>query len=125
MGLDTSITTAAQAGQLELNVMMPVIAYDLLTELSILTGGIYSFASRCVEGITANEEICLRYAERSSSVATALSPRIGYLAAAEIAKEALDEDLTVRELVLSKKLLDEKTLNELLNLRKMTEGEGE
>jgi fumarate hydratase, class II len=122
MGLDNAITIAAQAGQLELNVMMPIIAYDLLSEISILTGGINSFASRCVEGIVANEEICLRYAERSSSVATALSPRIGYLAAAEIAKEALEKDVTVRELVLGKKLLDENTLNELLDLRRMTEG---
>jgi fumarate hydratase class II len=121
LGLDTAITTAAQAGQLELNVMMPVIAYDLLTEISILTGGIYSFANRCVEGIVANEDICLRYAERSPSVATALSPHIGYLKAAEIAKEALEKDLTVRELVTGKNLIDEKTLKELLDLRRMTE----
>jgi aspartate ammonia-lyase len=123
LGLDTAITAAAQAGQLELNVMMPIIAYDLLSEISILTGGINSFTRRCVEGIIANEETCLRYAERSSSVATALSPVIGYLKAAEIAKEALEKDLTIRELVLEKKLLDEKELNRLLDLRRMTEGE--
>lgn len=122
MGLDTAITSAAQAGQLELNVMMPVIAYDLLSEISILTGGINSFTRRCVEGIVANEEICLRYAERSSALATALSPVIGYIKASEIAKEALDKDLTVRELVLGKKLLDEKSLDRLLDLRRMTEG---
>jgi fumarate hydratase, class II len=122
MGLDTAITLAAQAGQLELNVMMPIIAYDLLSEINILTGGINSFTRRCVEGITANEDICLRYAERSSAVATALSPVIGYLEAAKIAKEALEKDVTVRELVLGKKLLDEKTLEQLLDLRKMTDG---
>jgi len=123
LGLDTAITAAAQAGQLELNVMMPIIAYDLLSEISILTGGINSFTRRCVEGIIANEETCLRYAERSSSVATALSPVIGYLKAAEIAKEALEKDLTIRELVLEKKLLNEKELNRLLDLRRMTEGD--
>jgi fumarate hydratase class II len=122
MGLDTAITSAAQAGQLELNVMMPIIAYDLLSEINILTGGINSFTRRCVEGITANKDICLRYAERSSAVATALSPVIGYLEAAKIAKEALVKDVTVRELVLGKKLLDEKTLEQLLDLRRMTEG---
>lgn len=122
MGLDTAITSAAQAGQLELNVMMPIIAYDLLSEITILSGGINSFTRRCVEGIVANEEICRRYAERSSAIATALSPVIGYLEAAKIAKEALEKDVTVRELVLGKKLLDENTLEKLLDLRRMTEG---
>lgn len=120
MGCDTVIVHAARAGQLELNVMMPVIAYNLLMEIEILYGGIDSFTDRCVTGIKANIENCRRYAERSSALATALNPYIGYDKAAEIAKEALEKNLTIRELVIKKKLLSESELDKILDIRNMT-----
>lgn len=120
MGNDTAILHAAQAGQLELNVMMPVIAYNLLQEIVILANGARAFTEKCVAGIEADAARCLAYAERSPSVATALTPKIGYHSAAELAVEALEKDATVRELAKSKKLLDEKTMTELLDLRRMT-----
>ncbi|KPL07032.1 aspartate ammonia-lyase [candidate division BRC1 bacterium SM23_51] len=121
MGCDMAILHAAQAGQLELNVMMPVIAYNLLQEIDILAGATDAFTTRCVVGIEANEDICRKYAERSSALATALSPYIGYHKAAELAKEALDRNIHIRDLVLEKKLLDEKTADEVLDTRRMTD----
>ncbi|MCP4581069.1 MAG: aspartate ammonia-lyase [candidate division Zixibacteria bacterium] len=120
MGCDTVIAHAARAGQLELNVMMPVIAYNLLMEIEILYGGIESFTDRCVSGIMANIENCRKYAERSPALATALNPHIGYNKAAEIAKEALDKNLTIRELVVSKNLFNESQLEKILDIREMT-----
>jgi aspartate ammonia-lyase len=101
--------------------MMPVIAYNLLEEISILANGIEAFTNKCVKGIKANEKICSENAERSSAVATALNPYIGYEKSAELAKEALLKNTTIRELVLSKKLMDKKKLDEILDLFKMTE----
>lgn len=121
LGLDQAISAAAQAGQLELNVMMPVIAYDFLQEIEILSGGIRCFAERCVSGIEPDETTCNRFAELSPSVATILSPIIGYNKAAEIAKEALERKMTVRELVMEKGLVDSDRLEKLLDLRRMTE----
>jgi fumarate hydratase class II len=122
LGCDTAIVAAAQAGQLELNVMMPVVAYNILQEIEILAGGVEAFTTRCVAGIEANAEVCRRNAERSPSLATALSPHIGYDQAAALAKEALEKDLLVRDLVLSRQILDEKTLREVLNLERISEG---
>ncbi len=124
LGCDTAIVSAAQAGQLELNVMMPVIAYNLLQEIAILTGGIAAFTSRCIEGIEANEETCRANAERSPAVATALNPAIGYENAAKLAKEALARGMSVRDLAREKNILDEQQLAELLDLRRMTEDPG-
>jgi fumarate hydratase class II len=121
LGCDAAIVSAAQAGQLELNVMMPVIAYNLLQEIAILAGGVEAFTARCVEGIEVNEEACRASAERSLALATALSPAIGYEKAAKLAQEALETGTPVRELTRAKKLLDEDRLNRLLDLRRMTE----
>jgi len=121
LGCDTAIVSAAQAGQLELNVMMPVIAYNLLQEIAILTGGVEAFTSRCVQGIAANDEACRAGAERSLALATALSPAIGYEKAAELAREALEKSVPIRELAREKKVLDENQLDKLLDLRTMTE----
>jgi fumarate hydratase class II len=121
LGCDTTIQHAAQAGQLELNVMMPVVAYNLLLEIEILTGGMNSFTERCVTGIKANEDTCRYYAERSAALATALSPYIGYNKAAELAKKALETNRTVRELVLDKKILRKDELEKILDIYKMTE----
>jgi len=101
MGCDTCLVTSGQAGQFELNVMMPVAAYNLLLEIEILTGGINSFVDRCVVGITANEKQCRLFAEKSAALATALNPHIGYQRAAELAKEALEKDELIRDLALN------------------------
>ena len=122
MGCDTTIVNAAQGGQLELNVMMPVIGYNLLFEIGILAGGIDSFTERCVKGIVANEDVCLEYAEKSPALATALNPHIGYYKAAEIAKEALAKNVTIRELVKQKNIMDDAKADEVLDIRRMTEG---
>lgn len=124
LGCDTAIVSAAQAGQLELNVMMPVIAYNLLQEIAILTGGIAAFTSRCIEGIEADEEACRTSAERSLALATALNPAIGYEEAAKLAKEALVKGVPVRDLAREKNLLDDSQLAKLLDLRRMTEDPG-
>ena len=124
LGCDTAIVSAAQAGQLELNVMMPVIAYNLLHEIAILTRGIAAFRIRCIEGIEAREEACRLSAERSLALATALNPAIGYEKAAQLAKEALAKGVPLRDLAREKKLLDERQLDQLLDLRRMTEDPG-
>jgi len=107
IGYDTTVAYASQAGQLELNVMMPVIAHNLLRALAITAPTLAVLRQKCVDGISANEEICRRYFERSTSLATALNPYIGYLKAAEIAKESLKTGKTVVELVRERKLLTE------------------
>lgn len=121
MGCDTTITYSAQAGQLELNVMMPVVAYNLLHEIEILTNGIDVFNRFCVQGIEANEERCRMYAENSMSIITVLNPHIGYAAAAEIAKEYLNSGKPIRELVREKGLLTDKQIDDIFDLYKMTE----
>ena len=97
IGHDTALMMAAQAGQLELNVMMPLIAYTLLESTKLLTNACRMLTQRCVVGITANRERCLDYAERSVSLATALNPHIGYLKAAKIVKEAVRKRRSIRE----------------------------
>src|SRR3989475_6104223 len=121
IGNDVTIATAAEAGQLELNVMMPVIAHNLLFTMLILKNASRIFAERCVEGIEADRAMCEHWLERSPAIVTALAPRIGYAAAAQLAKEAVARNVTVRQLVMEKGLLKGKELDEVLNLRAMTE----
>jgi aspartate ammonia-lyase len=121
LGYDTAIAFAAQAGQLELNVMMPLVAYDLLQATAILTNAVHAFTERCVAGLQANPERCQSYAENSTSIVTVLNPHIGYAAAAEIAKEYLTSGRSIRELVLEKKLLTREQVNTVFDLRGMTE----
>ena len=120
IGYDTTVAYAAQAGQLELNVMMPVIAHNLTRMLAILAPALRALREKCIEGITANEEVCRRYFERSTALATALNPYIGYLAAAEIAKESLKSGKTVVELVREKKLLSEEQIAKVFSAEGMT-----
>jgi aspartate ammonia-lyase len=124
IGNDLTITLAAQAGQLELNVMMPVIALDLLTSLTILTNGLRVFAEKCVDGITVDEERCRQYAERSASLITALSPRIGYARAADLAKRAISSGKTIREVLMDEGVLSPEDLETLLDSMKLTEYAG-
>ncbi len=123
MGNDLVIATAAQAGQLELNVMMPVISFNLSMSLTILTNALTVLRERCVEGITANEERCRWYVEHSVSLVTALNPRIGYARAAEIAKRAIAKGKTIRETIEEEGLLTPEELAEVLNTYAMTEYE--
>lgn len=121
MGNDLAIATAAQAGQLELNVMMPVIAFDLLMSLTILTNALTVLRERCIEGITADEERCRWYVEHSVALVTALNSKIGYARAAEIAKRAIATGKTIREAIEEEGLLTPEALAEILNTRAMTE----
>ena len=115
IGYDAAITVCGMGGILELNVMMPVMAYDLLQSISILSNVSRVFAEKCVSGITANVDRCLELAERNLSIVTALAPKVGYDKAAEIAKAAHERNLSVRE------VLDDRELEALLELLKMTE----
>src|SRR5215211_1194603 len=121
MGLDTTVAIAAEHGQLELNVMMPVIAFNVLLSMRILTNAVRSFTDRCVVGITANEEMCAFWVERSAALATALAPQIGYAKAAEISKQSVKEGILIRDLVKRDKVLPDAEIDEVLDLRKMTE----
>jgi aspartate ammonia-lyase len=120
MGNDLTISLAGQAGQFELNVMMPVIAYDLTQSLTILTNAVRSFTQKLVIGVRANEDRCEGLLAKSAAIALALNPFIGYDKAAEVAKEALARGVPLREIVLEKKLLSEKQLDEILDPYAMT-----
>ncbi len=121
IGCDTTVLMAAQAGQLELNVMMPVVAFNLLHEIEILRTATDVMIRFCIRGLTANAERCQAYAENSTSIVTVLNPHIGYLKAAEIAKEYLASGKPIRELVLEKGLLTQEQLETVFDLRGMTE----
>ncbi len=121
LGLDTTVALAAEAGQLELNVMMPVITHNIVFGLIIVGNASWVLAEKCVRGIEADEAMCAHWLERSPALVTALAPKIGYADAAKLAKEALATGLTVKELVVKKGLLKGKELDEVLDLRAMTE----
>ncbi|HEY7563432.1 MAG TPA: class II fumarate hydratase [Acidimicrobiia bacterium] len=121
-GNDTAITWAAANGNFELNVMMPVLAHNLLESIEILTAATVTFAERCVEGITANEERIRELLERNVIIVTALNPYIGYDNGAAVAKECLITGRSVREIVLEKGLMSEEELDRALQLERMTEG---
>jgi aspartate ammonia-lyase len=122
MGCDTTIMMACEAGQLELNVMMPVIAWNALHASTILRESMKVLKARCIDGIAADETRARELLDRSTALATALSPHIGYAATAEIAKESVKTGRTIRELVLERGLLDAKRLDEILSVRAMTRG---
>jgi aspartate ammonia-lyase len=121
LGLDTTVAMAAEAGQLELNVMMPVITHNVVFSLMIVGNAIRVLAERCVVGIEADEKLCAHWLERSPALVTALAPRIGYAESAKLAKEAIATGLTVKQLVIQKGLLQGADLEEVLDLRAMTE----
>ncbi|HEY9779160.1 MAG TPA: aspartate ammonia-lyase [Leptolyngbyaceae cyanobacterium] len=120
MGYDNAIALAAQAGQLELNVMMPLIAYNLIHSIEILGNTIAALTERCIKGITANSDRCLAYAEGSLALVTALNPHIGYLNAAAVAKESLETGKSLRQIVLEHKMMSEEELAQVLDLEKMS-----
>jgi len=114
IGNDTCIAWAAGAGQLELNVMMPVINYDLLWSIQILTSGVRMLRTCCIEGLTADHARCADYLARTLGLATVLNPVIGYHRAAEVAREAAATGKTIRQVVLEKRIMSEKELDTLL-----------
>ncbi len=121
VGNDAAVTVGGQSGNFELNVMMPVMAHNLLQSVEILANVSREFTRRCVRGIEADEARCRRHAESTAALATALAPKIGYDRAAEVAKRSLREDRTLREVVLEEELMDEDELDEVLDFRRMTE----
>ena len=121
MGLDTTVSIAAEHGQLELNVMMPVIAHNILLAMRILTNTATVFTEKCVVGIEANREMLAYWVERSAALATALMPHIGYAKAAELSKQSVKEGVLVRDMVKRDKLLPAEEIDDVLDLRKMTE----
>jgi len=120
IGCDGTVCAAAEAGQLELNVMMPVIAWNALHASKILCGAMEALEILCVDGIEADDARCRELLDRSTAVATALSPYIGYAKTAEIAKESVKTGKPIRELVLERKLLDPKQLDAILSVEEMT-----
>jgi aspartate ammonia-lyase len=121
IGCDMTVLLAAQAGQLELNVMMPVVAFNLLHEIEILKNAIDGFTRLCVAGIRADEQRCQELAEASMSIATVLNPHIGYAAAAEVAKEYRSSGKSIVQIVLERGLLTKEKLDKIFELRGMTE----
>ncbi len=120
MGYDSAIALAAQAGQLELNVMMPLIAYNLIHSIEILGNTIGALTRQCIIGITANSDRCLAYAEGSLALVTALNPHIGYLNAANVAQLSLATGKSLRQIVLEQQLMSEEQLAQVLDLEKMS-----
>jgi len=121
IGNDTCVSAAAEHGQLELNVMMPVIAHNVLFSMLILTNATTALAERCVAGIVANKEQCAFWVERSAALATALAPQIGYARAAELSKRSVKENTLIRDLVRREGVLPEQDIDKVLDLRRMTE----
>ncbi len=121
VGNDACVSVSSEHGQLELNVMMPVIAHNILFSMKLLTNTARVFADKCVKGIEANEEQCSYWVERSAALATALAPQIGYARAAEISKQSVKENVLIRELVKREHVLPDAEIDEVLDLRKMTE----
>lgn len=120
VGHDTTITMAAEAGQMELNAFEPVVFYNLFDSIETLTEAVETLIDNCISGITANRERCLELMESSAGIATALCPYLGYKKSAEIAKKALKTGKTVRELVLAEKLMSAGELKKVLDPYAMT-----
>jgi aspartate ammonia-lyase len=121
IGNDLTVSMAVQAGQLELNVMMPVMAYNLHQSIEILKNALRVFIDRCVVGIVADADRCRRYAESSMALATALNTHVGYARAAEVVKRALREQKTIIDVVREEKLLTEAQIAQILDPIKLTE----
>ena len=115
IGNDAAVASAVNGAQLELNVNMPVIAYNILDSIEILSRAVTAFTERCVKGIKANEDRCRELAEKSTALVTALSPRIGYDEAARLAREAYARDMKIKDLVVEKGILSREEADRLLD----------
>jgi aspartate ammonia-lyase len=119
IGKDMTVTMAAEAGQLELNVMEPIIAHSLFQGIDRLSRACSILRKRCIDGITANREHCRKLVENSVGIITALNPIIGYEKSASVAKEALETGGSVYDLVIKHKLLDKEKLDRILSAENM------
>ncbi len=121
MGKDKTVELAAQYSILELNVMCPVIAYNILQSMKILTNALKMFRGLCIDGIKADEERCSELLHKSTAIATALNPYLGYSAVSKIVKESLKNNSTIKETILKYKLIEEKDLGKILSPEEMTQ----
>ena len=119
VGNDLTVSFAGQAGQLDLNVMTPVIMYNVLFSIQLLTNYLPVFRRKCVEGITVDEKRCAKYLEKNPALAMFLSPHIGYLEASKIAKQALEQGRSVKEIALEKGLLKPEDLERILDPKRL------
>ena len=119
IGNDLTVTLAAEAGQLQLNVMEPVIVQSIFESIEMLKNGITSLTRKCLNGITANEEICRNLVLNSIGIVTALNPILGYEVSTQLAKEAMEQNESVYQLVLDKKLLSAEELETILSPENM------
>ena len=122
MGNDHTITMCAQAGQLELNVMMPIIAHNLFEMMHVTIGAVNAFTEKCVVGLVANRGQAEGWLSKNPILVTALNPIIGYLKGAEVAKKAMAENRSLREVVVDLGYMTEAEAVEALDARQMTEG---
>lgn len=122
MGNDLTILLAGQAGQLELNVMMPVIGYNIFQSMDIIINAVNAFTEKCVRGIIANPEKAKGWLAKNAILVTALNPVIGYTKGAEVAKEAMASNRTVRDVVVEKGYLTEEEADQLLDVQALTKG---
>jgi fumarate hydratase class II len=122
LGNDTTITYAAQAGQLELNVMMPIIAHCLFQEMDVMIGAVRAFTSKCVEGITANAEKATGWLAKNAIIATALNPIIGYQKGAEVVKKAMAENRSILDVVVELGYMNRADAEKALDAKAMTHG---
>jgi aspartate ammonia-lyase len=120
-GCDTTICAASDAGQLELNVMMPVIAWNALHSSTILRNAMIALRTRTIDGIQADAKRARELLERSTAAATSLSPYIGYAKTADIAKAAVASGRSIRDLVLERGLMDAQQLDSILSVEAMTQ----
>ena len=119
IGNDTAITFAAANGNFELNTMLPVMAHNVLESISILSSSTKVFGEKLVKGLETNTEKLEGNIQKNSILVTALVPKLGYDTAAEVAKEAMSKDKTIKEVLLGKELLSEKEIDELLDIEKL------
>jgi aspartate ammonia-lyase len=119
VGNDLTVSLAVQAGQLDLNVMTPVIMYNVLFSIELLTNYLSVFRKKCVEGIAVDEKRCAAYLEKNPALATFLSPYIGYLEASKIAKQALEEGRSVKEIALEKGLLKPEEIERIFDPKRL------
>jgi fumarate hydratase class II len=122
IGHDGAIAIAGMNGNLDLNVMMPIIAYDLIEAIDLASASARVFADKCIRGIKANVERCREYAELTGQLVTAVAPIIGYDQAAKVFKKAVERGVSIRQVILEEKLIAADKLDEILDLKKMTQG---
>lgn len=120
IGVDLVVTLAAEAGQLQLNAMEPVIIYNILQSMTLMTNAVKTLATKCVLGITANEERCLQHLEAGTALATALTSIVGYENAAKLAKKILSSGRSLRDILDELNTLSEELLTLVLDVRALT-----